>query len=104
MKKPIAILMMGGCLALIAAGTSWAGDISTRHGRQCKRIHQGVHSGTLNRVEARTLFREQRRIRHTARWAWADGHLTRPERVRLHRMQKRASRHIHVLKHNRRPF
>jgi len=101
MKKTIAILLMGGCLALVTAGSSWAGDYSARQGPQCKRIHQGVHSGTLTRGEARTLLREQHHIRQAIKRAWADGHLTRLERVRVHRMQERAGRHICGLKHNR---
>ena len=101
MKKTIAILLMGGCFALVTAGIAWAGECQAHQGRQYKRIHQGVHSGALTRSEARTLLREQRHIRQTAKRAWADGRLTRPERVRLHRMQQRAGRHIYGLKHNR---
>lgn len=101
MKKMIAILLMGGFLALVTAGSVWAGDHQAHQYRQYKRIHQGVHSGALTRGEAHTLLREQRHIRQAQKRAWADGHLTRPERVHLDRMQERAGHHIYGLKHNR---
>jgi hypothetical protein len=101
MKKMVAVLMMGGCLALMAAGGAWAGEHVGRQTQQCRRINQGLHSGALTRGEARVLFREQRHIRNATERAWADGRLTRHERRRLHKMQRRAGRHIYGLKHNR---
>ncbi len=102
MKKTITILLVGGCLAMLTAGSAWAGELSGRQALQCERIRQGVHSGALTQVEARTLLREQRHIRQATKMAWADSHLTRPERARLHKMQERAGNHIYGLKHNRR--
>ena len=102
MKKTIAILMMGGCLALVTAGSAWAGEYVGRQTRQFDRIERGVHSGQLTRGEARSLYSEQRHIRQATKRAWADGRLTRHERMRLHRMQDKAGRHIYGLKHNRR--
>jgi hypothetical protein len=100
MKKMLATLICGGCLAMVAAGSAWAGEINGRQARQLARIHQGVHSGHLTRAEARTLVREQHHFRHAKHRAWADGRLTSRERQRLHKMQRKAANHIYSLKHN----
>jgi len=101
MRKTITFLLVGGCLAMLTVGSAWAGERYGNQARQRERIRQGVHSGELTRVEARTLHREQRHIRHARKLAWADGHLSKPERARLHKIQKRAGNHIYGLKHNR---
>ena len=81
MRKTITFLLVGGCLAMLTVGSAWAGERYGHQARQRERIRQGVHSGELTRVEARTLHREQRHIRHARKLAWADGHLSKPERA-----------------------
>ena len=64
------------------------------------RIDQGVRSGALTQQESRNLQRQQNEIRADKRAAKADGVVTRAERMKLRREQRRASRAIYRKKHN----
>lgn len=78
-----------------------AGEPRERQVRQRARIHTGVESGTLVPWEARSLRHEQRHIAKAKRRMKADdGKLDTREKMRLNRLQSRASRHIFRAKHN----
>ena len=106
------VLLTGGFL-LIADARAANGDFSPNPGLregntaryspagQMERIHQGIASGQLTRGEARSLTREQRRIRQMERCYRADGRLDRRERRQLQSMRSDADEHIRRLKHNR---
>jgi uncharacterized membrane protein len=76
--------------------------IKRRQHHQQKRIVHGVRSGELTRREASRLRREHREIRQDVREIKSDGDVTRRERIKIHREQNRASRHIYRAKHNKR--
>ncbi len=65
-----------------------------------RRIHQGVRSGELTRIEARHLQREDMRIRREKRMAMADGKMTFAERRHIRRREKMLSRAINRDEHN----
>jgi hypothetical protein len=93
--------------ALLLVGAAWSGaaraDVDGRQALQRERIHQGVENGSLTRPETRHLVRQQVRVeRSQRRFLRNDGQLGPRERVRLHRMQDRASRHVFRAKHNAR--
>ncbi len=68
--------------------------------RQARRIRQGVRSAQITRREARSLHRQQDRIRRTWARSLADGRINRYERRQLNRIQDRASRRIDRDRHN----
>ncbi len=86
----------------IASPALALGPVGKRQVRQQKRIYQGVRSGELTPAETVRLEREQMRIERQKRRMLSDGNFTCRERIRIHRMQDRASRHIFRLKHNNR--
>ena len=89
--------------SVFGASFATAGEPRERQERQRARIHSGVHKGTLVPAEARKLRSEQRRIQKTKKRMLADdGKLGPAEKVRLARMQDRASRHISRAKRNAR--
>lgn len=65
-----------------------------------RRIHQGVRSGQLTRIEARHLQREDMRIRREKRMAMADGKMTFAERRRIRRHERMLNRDINRAEHN----
>jgi len=75
--------------------------INKRQRIQKNRVIGGVKSGELTRAETRRLVKQQRAINRLERSYKSDGHLTKRERVNLHRAQNRASRNIYRQKHNR---
>jgi hypothetical protein len=74
--------------------------VDQREANQQGRIAQGATSGQLNAHETYRLEKEQGRINRAEKHAKADGTVTRGERRHLHRMQNRASKHIHRQKHD----
>lgn len=76
------------------------GPIDLRQARQQARIHQGLRSGELTRVEARALMHEQRQIRRLERDFRSDGFLSRAEFRLLDRRLDAASRHIYRERHD----
>ena len=64
------------------------------------RIHQGVRSGELTRVQARHLQREDMRISREKRMAMADGKMTFAERRHIRRQERRLNRAINRDEHN----
>jgi hypothetical protein len=74
--------------------------VRRRQVNQQKRIHQGVKSGELTRLEARKLEREQARVQRSKVRAKSDGQVTPRERLRLQRQQNKASRDIYRQKHD----
>ena len=101
LRTGIVLSALLGVLSL-GAVTAEAGPIDRVQKNQRARIHQGVESGALTRVEARRLGHEQRKVERMQRRAWSDGELSRAEKARLTRAHKRSSRHIYRAKHNRR--
>lgn len=87
----IAFLLVTGASICEAQVTP---QVDTRQYGQRARIRNGLATGELNRPEAHRLRREQRHIRRVERRAKADGHVSGRERMKLHRKQKMASRHI----------
>ena len=88
----------------LAAGTASANTstpgVDRREAIQRWRIAHGMHSGQLRRGEARRLMRGERHI-HRMEWrAKRDGHVSRRERLRMHRALDRESARIWRLKHN----
>ena len=75
--------------------------IDKRQEIQKKRIKQGVKSGELTARETGRLIHQQGKIHRMERRAKSDGHVTKRERVRLHRAENRASRNIYRQKHDR---
>jgi hypothetical protein len=100
LARPLTIAL----LALTGITAAQAGPdtprVDARQAHQQARIADGVADGSLTRPEARHLQKQQRHIRHAERHAKADGVVTAQERHRLHRLQDRASRHIHHQKHD----
>ena len=94
----IALLALAGFTAAQAATDT--PRVDARQAHQQARIADGVADGSLTKPEARHLQKQQRHIRHAERHAKADGVVTARERHRLHRLQDRASRHIHRQKHD----
>jgi hypothetical protein len=70
-----------------------------RQHRQGARIRQGVASGELTKKEAKSLQNQQQHIEKKID-RLEEGGLTDAEKVRVEKMQDRASRRIHRLKHN----
>jgi hypothetical protein len=67
-----------------------------------ERIHQGVRSGELTRLEAARLQSEKSNLRREAiHYKVNDGHLSRRERADLRRDNKRLNRQIFRQKHDR---
>jgi hypothetical protein len=86
---------------LAFTASSFAADRNQhRERRQQKRIQQGVASGKLDRHEARKLRAQQRRIDHYQNKAAADGTVDAQEKLKLERMQDRASQNILEQKHD----
>lgn len=66
------------------------------------RIHQGMRSGELTRFEKHRLHKEQRKInRHRRHFRKNDGKISPRERRMLQYEKKKHSRHIYRYKHNR---
>lgn len=68
--------------------------VQVRQVAQRARIHQGVQSGDITRMERRMLLANQRHIRRSARRVRANGEVTSGERLRLQHKQDNASRRI----------
>lgn len=94
-------LVVFTCLAG-AMNPAVAGRAGERAERARDRITEGVQSGALTRREVATLRGEQRKIQSVRKRAGRDGHLSRRERLKIERLQDRASKNIAALKHNRR--
>lgn len=101
-------VLIAGTLSLFvlaAAAPAGAGEprmpgVDRRQEIQQRRIGAGVAAGQLTPRETILLGREQAMIARAERRAECDGRITKRERVRLHRMQDRASRDIYRLRHN----
>ena len=90
-------------LALIMGLAIGSADAQVATGRHQKvRIAQGVRNGEVTRFERKRLVKEQRRIhRHTRRAKLNDGHIGPRERKVLAFEKRKASRHIYRSRHNR---
>jgi hypothetical protein len=78
---------------LARAGLATPGIHRRIHNQQ-RRIRRGVISGRLSRRETRIVRSGLHRVRRALRRARADGFVTRPERIRIHRMLDRNSHRI----------
>ena len=83
-----------------AAATPATPRVDQREANQQQRIAAGAASGQLTAKETNRLEVEQARINTAEARAKADGTVTKGERKHLHRMQDRASKHIHHQKHD----
>jgi hypothetical protein len=100
-KKLMVGLTSGIILGALGISAAWAGPRGFQD-HPGQRIYQGIRSGELTQAESRRLMTEQHHMAQTRHRAWVDGRLTPQERMRLHEMHTRASRHIYMLKHNHR--
>lgn len=100
MKKIVLVIFLAAVAVVTNTYAQETPKVDERQQNQHSRIREGVHSGELNRREARRLRHEQRHIRKAERRAKADGTVTRAERERLERKQNRASRDIRRQKHD----
>ena len=67
---------------------------------QAYRIAHGSATGQLTRAERKALKADQRHIRRSKKRAMADGVVTREEKLRINRKQRRADRHIRQQKND----
>ncbi len=81
-------------------GAVYTPGINRRIRRQNRRINRGRRLGDLTRFEYRKLKFKLFQIRMARRYAKIDGHVSRGERRRIHRMLDRNSRRIFRLRHN----
>jgi hypothetical protein len=90
------------CVAVVFAPLSVrAGEIQNRLDRQERRIHQGIHNGSLSPKEARNLKRREASIRaERARDIRSGGKFTQAEKRHLNRRLDRTSHDIYRYKHN----
>lgn len=101
MEKGFAVIAACMLIAFGALAQDQTPRADQRQANQRLRIRQGFAQGDLNRREMARLMAAQRMIRRGECFAKADGRVTRYERIRLHRMQQRASRHIYRERHDR---
>jgi Ni/Co efflux regulator RcnB len=99
MNKLVSVIL---CVAVVFAPLSVrAGEIQNRLERQERRIHQGIHNGSISPKEARNLKRQEASIRaERARDIRSGGKFTRSEKRHLKHRLDRASRNIYRAKHN----
>jgi hypothetical protein len=103
MKPNKTTMKITGICVLLASFTSisaMADRHDRRQVRQGARIHQGMKGGELTQGEAGKMKRTQARIRRKERKFEADGVVTPQEKAKLEKMQDRANKQIHKLKHN----
>ena len=97
----IAVTLAVASLGAFAQAASTATPrVDQREANQQQRIAAGAASGQLTAKETNRLEVEQARINTAEARAKADGTVTKGERKHLHRMQDRASKHIHHQKHD----
>lgn len=65
-----------------------------------RRIHQGIHNGSINYREARSLHQQQRHLNRLKRRFRADGHLSFRERNILSRERRGLGRQLKYYRHN----
>ena len=83
-------------------GNTFTPGIDKRIDRQKRRIRRGRRSGDLTFGEFQRLKFGLMRIRMARQFAKIDGHVSRHERRRLHRLLDRHSRKINRLRNNHR--
>ncbi len=98
----MAKLILGVAAGLLSAAVSVpAGTVDARQCEQRARIHRGVRSGELTRLEAARLAAGEAAIRAEERLYRADGYLGPRERADLQRDLSRQSRAIARQAHDR---
>lgn len=102
MKKLILVLALLMFITSVNFAQANTPGINKTQKRQQIRIHQGIRTGELTRVEFRQLERQQARIQREKRIAKADGIVTISERARIHKYQTIANRNIYCKKNNKR--
>jgi hypothetical protein len=95
----ISVFFLGAFASSQAQG--FKPDIAVRKVVQNQRIKSGIRSGELTPREARTLHRQQLRLRKLENRLKADGDFTRSEHDRLRTKQRQASATIYRQKHDR---
>lgn len=104
MKKFFSVLIVTGLFAVFAMAA--AGQVTPgadrRQRNQKHRVKQGIRSGEVTRVEARSIRRSTGSARRYERRAKSDGKVTWKERARLQHKENKASRKIYRTKHNNR--
>lgn len=102
MKQVIfaASLISAMLIAQLASAQTRTPYINNRQHNQHERIQQGMHNGSLTRVEANRLRMQQAKVRHLKMMAKADGRVTPAERRMIEQQQLVASRSIYRQKHD----
>jgi uncharacterized membrane protein YebE (DUF533 family) len=96
--------LIGSTLAIAAFG-AFAQSTATpaadqRSSNQEKRIEQGVNSGSLTPTEANRMQRQQKVVGKMESNAAADGTVTKAEKAKINKVQKRTSKDIAKQKHD----
>jgi hypothetical protein len=89
-------------LLVFASDAAMASRADRRERKQQGRIGHGIKSGELTKGETRAIENRQRHIHRAEQKAERDGVVTPAEKLRLEKMQDRASRQIYRKKHNAR--
>jgi uncharacterized membrane protein YebE (DUF533 family) len=71
-----------------------------RQANQEKRIEAGEKSGALNATEANRMQKQQNAVDKVEANAKADGVVTKGERAKIHKVQKKTSQDIYKQKHD----
>ena len=102
MKQSTLLAGIGLCLSIAMAGSVAAGTprIDQREHHQRGRIHHGMKSGELTRLESRRLAAGQVHVHRVEHRAKADGVVTARERAHLQHEANQQSRRIYRQKHD----
>ena len=103
MQKSIFITLLSVAAFTMTTGIASAAatpGVAKHQILQMKRIHQGIHNGTLKPREAITLLRGEVKIQRQKRRIRADGVVTPRERLRLHRALNKQNARIRRKKRN----
>ncbi|MBS0444887.1 MAG: hypothetical protein JSR59_02950 [Proteobacteria bacterium] len=99
----IKTVLIAGALAALSVGavaqTATPGA-NQRQSNQEKRIEAGEKSGALNATEANRLEKQQKIADNVEAKAKADGVVTKGERVKMHKVEKKTSKDIYKQKHD----
>jgi hypothetical protein len=100
MRRFFALIPATLLIAMAALAQTATPGVTEKQINQKERIKEGVKSGELTRAEARRLRAREAKIQHDKKVAKSDGVVTREERAKLHREQRRTSRAIYREKHD----
>jgi hypothetical protein len=100
MKKILALIPAVLLIALQTYAQTATPGVTEKQVNQHQRIKEGRQSGELTKKEARRLRAREAKIQRNKRIAKSDGVVTKQERKKIHREQRRTSRAIYRQKHD----